>query len=119
MINNFFMTGKIKKITVSTPKDPTKNASAVILVQYGKKREESGGPVEFVNAVLIRIPSYKYPKIRDSLSVGAKVSITGHLQGVFKTMMEDGFFTAELVADRIVPEEDEFDDEPAQAPAQA
>ena len=41
-----------------------------MLVRYGVQREASGGPVEFVNAVMIRVPSYKYPTLRDKLSVG-------------------------------------------------
>jgi hypothetical protein len=101
VINTFFLHGEIKKINVSEPKDPTKNASAVMLVRYGVQREASGGPVEFVNAVMIRVPSYKYPTLRDKLSVGQKVVVTGHLQGVFKTALDEGYFTTELVADRI------------------
>ena len=100
-INTFFLLGEIKKINVSEPKDPTKNASAVMLVRYGAQREASGGPVEFVNAVMIRVPSYKYPALREKLAVGKNVCVTGHLQGVYKSAMDEGFFTTELVADRI------------------
>lgn len=106
MIHAFFLVGEIKKIQVSEPKDPKKNASAVLLVQYGVTRESTGGPVEFVNAVMVRVPSYKYPQIKDKLKVGKQVQINGHLQGVFKTMMDDGFFTSELVADRVFVEGD-------------
>lgn len=101
MIHNFFLVGTVKKIQVSEPKDPTKKASAVILLQYGDTRESTGGPVEFVNAVMIRIPPFKFPQIRDSLKVGSNVQIHGHLQGVFKAAMDEGFFTTELVADRV------------------
>ena len=104
MIHAFFLVGEIKKIQVSEPKDPKKNASAVLLVQYGVTREQTGGPVEFVNAVMIRVPSYKYPQIKDKLAVGKQVQINGHLQGVFKSMMDEGYFTTELVADRIFVE---------------
>ena len=100
-IHNFFLVGEIKKVQVSEPKDPKKNASCVMLVQYGQLREQTGGAVEFVNAVMIRVPSYKYPQIKDKLAVGKQVQINGHLQGVYKTMMDDGYFTTELVADRI------------------
>lgn len=106
MIHAFFVVGEIKKIQVSEPKDPKKNASAVLLVQYGTTRESTGGSVEFVNAVMIRVPSYKYPQIKDKLKVGKQVQVNGHLQGVFKTMLDDGFFTTELVADRIFVEGD-------------
>lgn len=104
MIHAFFLVGEIKKIQVSEPKDPKKNASAVLLVQYGATRESTGGPVEFVNAVMVRVPSYKFPQIKDKLRVGKQVQVNGHLQGVFKTMMDDGFFTTELVADRVFVE---------------
>lgn len=106
MINTFFMFAEIKKITISEPKDPSKNASAVLLLQYGVQREASGGPVEFVNAVMVRVPGYKFPALRDKLQVGSKVVVTGHLQGVFKTVMDEGFFTTELVADRVALETD-------------
>lgn len=101
MIHNLFLVGTIKKIQVSTPKDPKRPASAVVLVQYGPSRETTGGQVEFVNAVMVRIPSYKYPKVADSLKVDVQVIIHGHLQGVYKQMMDEGYFTTELVADRI------------------
>jgi hypothetical protein len=109
VIHAIFLVGEIKKIQVSEPKDPRKTASAVVLIQYGPTRESTGGPVEFVNAVMVRIPSYKFPQLRDKLHVGSKVQINGHLQGVFKSMMEDGFFTAELVADRVFVEEETQD----------
>lgn len=101
MIHGFYLVGTVKRIQVSEPKDPKKNASAVLLVQYGATRESTGGPVEFVNAVMIRVPSYKYPQIKDKLHLGASVVINGHMQGVYKTMVDEGFFTTELVADRI------------------
>ncbi len=101
MINTFILAGEIKKLTISEPKDPKKNASAILLVQYGVQREATGGNVEFVNATLVRIPSYKFPQLRGKLRMGQMVQITGHIQGVFKTMADQGFFTTELVADRI------------------
>jgi hypothetical protein len=118
VIHAFFIVGDIKKIQVSEPKDPRKNASAVLLVQYGATREQTGGSVEFVNAVMVRVPSYKYPTLKDKLRVGAKVQINGHLQGVFKTMLDDGHFTTELVADRIFIE-DGRDEAGADTPAAA
>lgn len=107
MIHAFFLVGEIKKISISEPKDPKKNASAVLLVQYGKQRETTGNAVEFVNAVMIRVPSYKFPQIKDKLKVGAQVQVNGHLQGVFKTIVDDGYFTTELVADRVYVDEDD------------
>jgi hypothetical protein len=101
MINSFFLVGEVKKVNISEPKDLKKNASAVLLIQYGVQREATGGNVEFVNASLVRVPSYKFPALRNKLRVGQLVQITGHLQGVYKTLGDQGFFTVELVADRI------------------
>lgn len=102
MINTFFIVGDVKKISVTKPNDPKKNASAVMMVQYGVKRESTGSSVDFVNAVLIRVPSYKYPKLKDKLVEGSKVQITGHLQGVLKSgEIQSSFLATELVADRI------------------
>jgi hypothetical protein len=119
LINDFFLYGAIKKIQVSEPKDPKKQASAVILVQYGDTRESTGGAVEFVNAVQVRVPSYKYPTIKDKLREGAQVKINGHLQGVFKSMIDEGFFTTELVADRVFVEESREHRSAPAAPAAA
>lgn len=101
MIHAFFLVGELKKITVNEPKDPKKNASAIVLVQYGDIRESTGGPVDFVNAVMIRIPGFKYPQVKDKLRVGSQVQVHGHLQGVLKESLDQGFFTTELVADRV------------------
>ena len=114
MINTFVLAGEVKKLTVTEPKDTRKNASAVLLVQYGVEREQTGGAVEFVNATLVRIPSYKFPQLKGKLRQGQTVQITGHIQGVFKTVHDNGFLAVELVADRI-----DVVAEPAAAPAAA
>jgi hypothetical protein len=119
MINSFFLVGEVKKLTVSEPKDPKKNASAVMLIQYGVQRESTGGAVEFVNAAMVRVPSYKFPALRGKLRVGQTVNITGHIQGVYKTLGDQGFFTVELVADRIdVVRDGAPSDEGAETPAE-
>jgi hypothetical protein len=114
MINTFFLAGEIKKVTVSEPKDPKKAPTALLLVQYGPVRESTGGPVEFVNAVPVRVPGYKYPSVKDKLKAGKRVQITGHLQGVFRTLIDEGSFTTELVADRVYVEGDSATDADAE-----
>src|SRR5690606_8519138 len=84
-----------------TPKDPKKGASAIVLVQWGPLREQSGGAVDFINAGLVRIPNYRFPKLQDKLKVGQTVKINGHIQGVVKTLADDSYITNELVADRV------------------
>lgn len=111
MIHQFTTYGVIKKVTVSEPKDPKKNASAIILLRYGQTREATNSGVEFVNAVMIRIPGYRYPQVKDKLKEGALVQIMGHLQGVYKTSMSEGYFTTELVADHLEWEPLVFDQE--------
>jgi hypothetical protein len=119
MINTFFLVGDIRKINISTPKDPSKGESAVMLVQYGPDRDQSKNAVEFVNAVMIRIPNFKFPALKSKLQVGRKVQVNGHLQGVLKAVMDDGFFTTELVADRVFVEGEERSHKPAEtAPAE-
>lgn len=119
MINTFFIEGEIKRMSVSEPKanDTKRGASALVLVQYGPTRESTGGSVEFVNAVMIRIPSYKFPQIRDRLAVGKRVQINGRLQGVYRTVMESGHFATELVADRVFVQNDSRGEEGADAAA--
>lgn len=107
MTHAFFITGQIKKVHVSEPKDPKKQASAVILVQYGPTRESTGKAVEFINAVMVRVPGYKWPSVKDKLIVDKKVEIFGYLQGVYKSVLDDGLFTTELVADKITFEKED------------
>lgn len=108
-VNTFVLAGVLKRVTPKSDK-----SSALILVQYGPSRERTGNHIDFLNAVLMRVPPYRYAKVKDSLVAGAKVSIVGHLQGVVKYLEGDhsGYVTSELVADRIEIETS-FDDEPA------
>lgn len=100
-VHEIIIVGEVRKIAPSTPKDPKKPASAVILVQWGPQREQSGHQVEFINAGHVRIPNYRWPKLADKLKVGHTVKVTGHIQGVLKTVMNDQFVQVELVADRV------------------
>jgi hypothetical protein len=119
MINVFFLVGEIKKINVSTPKargdEPAKPESAVMLVQYGPQRVSSNGQVEFVNAVQIRVPNFKFPQLKAKLAVGKKVQIHGKLQGVLKAALdENGYFATELVAERVfIDGDDNAENKPA------
>lgn len=99
MINQFSLSGRLKRIQISD-KNPAK-VSAVVLVQYGASRERTGGPVEFVNAIMVRIPPFRFEKVKQHLVEGNRIDISGHLQGVLKQVMAEGYFTSELVADRV------------------
>jgi hypothetical protein len=107
MFNIVILAGTVKKVTTSTPRDPKKTPSAVILVQYGKQREYTGNAVEFVNAVPVRVPPFRFEQVKDSLVEGAFVKITGKTQGVLKSVMGESSMAVELVAERI-----EFEDQP-------
>lgn len=101
LFNVFFLAGEVHRVKVVKGRGE-RPPSAVLTLQYGPQRETSGGAVEFVNAVQIRVPSYKYGKVEKRLKEGAKIQVAGRLQGVFKPMMDaSGFLTAELVAERI------------------
>lgn len=105
VISTFFVPGQIKKINISSPRDSCKSESAVILLQYRAQRESANGPVDFVNAVMIRIPDIQFQKLRDKLVVGQHIHVHGHLQGALKNGVA-GFYVTELVADRIHIEAD-------------
>lgn len=99
MINQFVLSGRIKRIQI-TDKNPAK-VSAVVLVQYGSSRERTGGPVEFINALMVRIPPFRYEKVKEFLKEDVRVDVTGHMQGVLKQVMAEGYMTSELVVDRV------------------
>lgn len=101
MIHTFFVVGEIKKININEPSDPKKSASAILLVQYSARGEPGNGAMEFANAVMIRVPPNKFPQLRGKLALGKNVQVTGHLQGLCKSVLEENYFTTELVADRI------------------
>lgn len=100
-VNFSIITGVVKSIQVSTPKDPKKNPSAVIVLQYGAQRDTTGGQVEFVNALTVRIPSYRFPRYADRLAVGQEIVVHGRSQGVLKRVMNEAFIVNETIADRI------------------
>lgn len=105
-VHDLTIVGEVRNIAVSTPRDPKKGASAQVLVQWGAERQTSGGAVDFINAGIVRIPSYRWPKLADRMKVGQMVKISGHLQGVVKNVQTIGrdvqqVITTELVADTV------------------
>lgn len=88
--------------------------SGLIAVQYGNQRQRTDRPVNFVNAVSIRIPHFRWDKVSDKLERGVEVEVTAHLQGVLKSSMMGHVLVTEIVADRITvieyEDEDEADD---------
>lgn len=102
MIHDTFIVGDIRTITISTPKDPKKGESALILVQWGPVRDRTpDSTTNFINAGYVRIPNYRFPKIKDKLRVGQNVKINGHIQGIVKVVEGQQFMSNELVADRV------------------
>jgi hypothetical protein len=100
-MNHFFLVGRIDRITVNKKRADGKGGSAMILLQYGPERETSNAAVEFVNAVVIRIPAFRFEALGDRLQEGAVVSVTGHIQGILKGGAGETYMTQELVADNI------------------
>lgn len=102
-MNVFALSGEIKSVQLFD-KNPEK-ASAVILVQYGPSRERGNRPVEFINACRVRVPPYRYAKIKHRLKVGEFVDITGRIQGILKMSLGEGTLGTEHVAEHL-----EFED---------
>jgi acetaldehyde dehydrogenase (acetylating) len=120
MFNKFFIVGEIKQVQVSKqPADPNKSPSALVLIQYGQNRESTGGMVEFVNAVQVRVPGYRYATSKDFLVVGKRIQVEGRLQGVFRSVMDSGHFVTELVAEsvRLTSEQPSASSSPAHSEA--
>lgn len=98
MSNTFAMDGVVVKIM---PKG--EESSALILLQYGQGKDvDNSKAIDFVNAVLIRVPASRYIHVKDRLDVNCVVSVVGHVQGVMKGVMNEGYLSNELVADRIL-----------------
>lgn len=100
-MNHFFLVGRIDRITINKKRNDGKGGSAMILLKYGPERETSNSSVEFVNAVVIRIPAFRFEALGSRLQEGAVASVTGHIQGILKGGMGDTYMTQELVADNI------------------
>jgi hypothetical protein len=100
MINTVVIVGVIETVHISEPKRADK-ATAAILVRYGDLRNQTGKVVEFVHAVLVRVPPFRLPMVRDQLKVGAFVHVIGHLQGLVKNQAGQAVFDVEVVVDRI------------------
>lgn len=113
-VNTFVLSGVVTRLEQNN-KPTRKGPAAVIVVQYGPNRNRTDQPVQFMNVALIRVPPYVYDKCKDNLREGAWVDITGHVQGVLKPLVSEGYITNELVADRL-----QFanldEDEPEQSP---
>lgn len=131
MLNTFSMVAMIRTLTVtgtgradaaaqaeSENKDGAKDGrqpngpSAVLLVQYGPRREPTQRKVEFINAVNVRIPGFKFAQLQDKLKEGMTVSIQGRIQGVYRPGSDvnrvngrtsDDRMEIELVAERVTP----------------
>lgn len=111
MINTFVMAGEVKRIDVNN-KPTKKGPAAMILVQYGPSRQRTDQTVQFLNVALVRVPPYVYEKCKDALKEGSLVDIVGHVQGVLKHIVAEGFVTNELVADRLQVVDDRADEVP-------
>lgn len=116
-INTFVLSGEVKRIDVNT-KPTKKGPAAVVVIQYGATRQLTEQSVQFLNVALVRIPPYVYEKCKDHLKLGSLVDVTGHVQGVLKHIVNEGYVTNELVADRfqVVDAEDGGDESPEGTP---
>jgi hypothetical protein len=114
-VNQSTLTGVVRSVKVNGANREDRKPSAIFMLQYGKNRQRTGGPVEFVNAVLVRVPAYRYEKVRDRLVEGAEVAVSAHVQGLMKYYMSEPVYSIEIVADHIEFAEDEYmADDPAE-----
>lgn len=119
MINTFVMSGEVKRLEINT-KQTKKGPAAIIVLQYGPSRQRTDQAVQFLNVALIRVPPYVFEKCQAQLKVGSLVDVVGHSQGVLKHIVNEGYITNELVADRLqVVGDEEEGAEVAAAPAAA
>lgn len=116
MINTTVLSGEVKRLEVNN-KQTKKGPAAIILIQYGPSRQRTDQAVQFLNVALVRVPPYVYEKCKDQLKVGSLVDMTGHLQGVLKHIVNEGYVTNEVVADRLQVVDADGGDEPAPADA--
>lgn len=118
-VNTFVLSGVVQRVE-QNHKPTRKGPAAVIVVQYGPTRARTDQAVQFMNVALIRLPPYVFEKCKDQLKEGALVDITGHVQGVLKPLVAEGYITNEMVADRLqFASGDEDEAEPASAPEAA
>lgn len=112
MIDTFVMMGFIQNLIENTPRavknpqstDAKKGVpTAIIHLMFGDQREATGRSTEFVSAVPIRVPHFRYEKLRGKLRKGQLVQVTGHHQGVLRMEFDKHSFNVELVADKIEP----------------
>lgn len=110
-VNSCVITGVVRSVKVNGANREDRKPSAIFMLQYGKNRQRSGGPVEFVNAVLIRVPAFRYEKVKDQLVEGAEVAVSYHVQGLMKYYMNEPVYSVELVADHMDFTEEEAEEE--------
>lgn len=102
MLANFVVVGLVRKIKGGNVDPKTQRpSSAMLTVQYGHKRDNTGGPVEFINALAMRVPSHTWQRLQAQVTVGQVVEIKGKIQGVYKQVMDGGYLTSELVVESV------------------
>lgn len=104
MLANFTVVGLIRKIKGGNMDPKTQRpSSAMLTVQYGHKRDNTGGAVEFINALAMRVPSHTWQRLQTQIAIGQVVEIKGKIQGVFKSVSDGGYLTSELVVESVKP----------------
>jgi hypothetical protein len=99
-INTFVLSGEVKRLDVSH-RPGKRGPSAVVTLQYGPTREQVDQAVQFLNVALVRLPPYVFEKVQGKIAAGSLLDVTGHLQGVYKRALTEGFISMEAVADRV------------------
>lgn len=116
--NHLSLTGEIKHVDIRWGKDK-KTGSAILTFMYGPQKDKSALQKRetTVNAIYIRIPTYRFEayrnkllaleqQLKDSPDVVVRAVADAHVQGVLKRVVSTGSLVTEIIADRVIFEWD-------------
>ena len=116
--NHLSLTGEVKSVDIRWGKDK-KTGSAILTFLYGPQKDKAvlKRREAYVNAIYIRIPTYKFEAYRNKLlalekqmsdnpELIVRAVADAHVQGVLKRVLSTGSLITEIIADRVVFEWD-------------
>jgi hypothetical protein len=84
-IHEITVVGRIVSLQMSIPRDKSREpSSALMLVQWGPRNEETDDPLDFSDLGYFRLPQYGLNGRFEGLEEGQLVKINGHLQGTLR-----------------------------------
>jgi primosomal replication protein N len=102
-LGEFIVVGELKRVQIIESRDPAKKQpSAILLVQYGPRRDSTTHKVEFINAVQIRVPAHRFATLKDRLEVGMHIPVEGSITGVIRNFGTNAMHSVDLTADNVL-----------------